>query len=486
MSIPKPIAYLLFSLPWLAVLIVVSWLACQRYPASGEFIADTTLDGKSPWIQPFLPAQRVTPPGPQTDGWSGQRLTADPVYFTAQTPGPYDSVDVELELHSIHQPLIEFGMVRDLAGKELDLKPLYSSQLETLTSFVPAQAGQAIGYVAPGMAATRLQDPNPVGLMTWGATSSMPLLSDPAGLDQETAVTLRGAHDFYLMPAGGELRMTFVLQAANRSLGSDLAAFRVFRGDQELSQDAFGVNGSREKRLGTKLEHEVHIPKAEPGVYHIAFIAKDDVFIRSIRTSSVHWVVGPRLVFGDEVGYSTSTRPALAWSSSRHIVAETFHTEGLQSIHFGSAQTQTRRTHETYRLDRNAQDFGIAQLYAPRGDLRFIGDGFFALRQEAFFEPKPHRLTDGTDLVGEQVQAVLTPYQKTQKLAGDWLRTRVHYQLDPTVDHLRFVLSAPGVAARAGAVDIRRIRVIYHRPAQSVSDWWQTLHRELANAWHRL
>jgi hypothetical protein len=54
------------------------------------------------------------------------------------------------------------------------------------------------------------------------------------------------------------------------------------------------------------------------------------------------------------------------------------------------------------------------------------------------------------------------------------------------MDTLRFVLSAPGIASRLGAVDIRNISVAYRRPALSFDAWWGVLRQEAVNAWHRL
>ena len=94
MTIPRPLAVVLYALPWLVALFGIGFLFYLRFPPSGNFVVSSTIDGKSPWIFPFLPAERVTSPGAQPDGWSGQRITADPVYASARIPGPYDSADV--------------------------------------------------------------------------------------------------------------------------------------------------------------------------------------------------------------------------------------------------------------------------------------------------------------------------------------------------------------------------------------------------------
>ncbi len=483
MRVPKPLAYALFVLPWAAALFGLAWLLIMRYPPSGVFQVTSPLDGKSSWINPFLPAERTTTPGKQPDGWIGQRVIDDPVYLSALVPGPYENVDVDIEYRPVNQPLMEFGMVHDAAGQQLELKPLYSSELQSEV-WQQAEAQGYTGYVRQGRAAARLMNPDPQGLAVWDATGTFPEMRDASAPEKSYPVSLRGSHDFYLVPTD-RLAVTFMLQPANRIQTTDMVAFQVFCGDNQIQQEAFDISGSRETRMGKPTEHAIEIPQAADCIYHIALTASDDVFIREIRTVSRHWVIGPRLVVGDVVGYATSTYPAQVWTNSRHIVAETFHTQGLQTVTFGQSSKKISRTHTLVRLDRSDEQ-RLAELTAPSGDVRFIGDGFFALSPDAFFEPKPPRFTDATNLDAERIDAVLTDYVKPDTLADSWLRSHFSFKLDPTLDRLRFVLSSPGVVARSAAVDVRRITLTYHRPAISFKDWWSTLRQELANAWHRL
>lgn len=481
MTIPRSLARVCFAIPWIAAVVLFGWILLQRFPPNGQFSATTTFEKSSAFINPFLPSERVSVPGSQPDGWTGQRLTGDPTYMTARVPGPYDRVEVGLEFRPIHQPLIEFGLVKDAEGKELDLEPLY---FEGLMS--PDWRSVPGGYVRTGSDSSLLQRGDPTGLATWDASSTMPVLQDPASEIRTTDVSLRGAHEVYLVPAGGSLDVTFALQDVNRSRTANTAVFRVFLGEMELKREAIGTSGSRDTRMGTVFEHRIFLKNAAPGVYRVAFQSDDDVFIRSIRTTSQRWVVGPRLNFGDVVGYATSTPEARTWTTSRHLVAETFHREGLQTVRLGPANVAVTRTHEAFRLDRTDATPGVVVLSAPKGDVRFIGDGWFALRQDAFFEPKPKRLTDGTDLEAEHLVGVLTSYQRPESLGDGWFRAEKIFTLDPALDRLRFVVSAPGVASRVGAVDIRRVTLTYHREPLTFRGWLSLLHQELRNAWHRL
>lgn len=481
MRIPRSIAYPLFALPWLAGFVVFAWVMVHRFPPNGEFVATTDFAHQSAFVNPLLPSERVTSPGAQPDGWTGQRITGDPTYMTARVPGPYDRVSVEMEFRPVHQPLLEFGLVKNAAGTELDLAPFF---FEGLASQDWHQVPN--GYVRTGMPASRLALADPTGLAIWDASATVPLLSDPAAEPLETAVSLRGAHDVYLVPSGNAIDITFRLQDANRSRGGSVAVFRVFRGDEEIQQQVLGTAGSRDVRMGQVFEHRVSMKDLLPGVYRVAFQSDDDVFIRSIKTTSRHWVVGPRLNFGDVVGYSTTTMAGVAWTTSRHVVAETLHAEGQQVVRLGEVSVNVSRTHEPFRLDRRDSDARPVQLTAPKGDVRLVGDGWFALRPEAYFDPKPKRLTDATDLNAEQVKGIVTPYIRPTDQGDGWYLAQKTFTLDPNLDTLRFVMSAPGVASRVGAVDIRRVTLRYHRAPLTLGGWFALVRQEVINAWHRL
>jgi hypothetical protein len=485
MTFPRPIAYALFTLPWLLALAGIAWLVILRFPPSGTVTFDVPFDGRSAWIDPFLPAERVTSPGNQEGGWSGQRILGDPVYGSIRIPGTYDNVNVAVEFRATRQPLLELGIQQAADADAYAYTPIWFEPLED-PSWRPVQSGDRAGFVRDGSPDSILSSTNADQLLEWHASSTMPLLSDAAGVMRKTSVSLRGSQDLWAIPASGTVAFTFEFQDANRTRGNDAIILRITRGDEEIRTDAIGVGGSRDTKMGRVFSKAIHIDNAKPGVYRIQVIADDNVFIRSITTPCVHWVAGPRLVFGDLVGYATSTPPAIAWSNSRHLVLETFHNEGLQRITFGSSGATLTKTHDQVRLDRMDAGAAPQTLVAPNGDVRIIGDGWFAFSRDAFFSPEPRRVTDQTSLDREGINGVLAPYVRPESLGDGWYRATISLALDPSLDHVRLALSAPGITSRSGSVDIRRVTLTYTRPPLSWNEWFRVVRQELANAWHRI
>ncbi len=472
---------------WIGTATIFCLLVAQRFPQSGIFAVSSDLTGNSAFVYPFLPSERtIYPTGPEVD-FTGQRVIDDPVYSNVRVPGPYDTVEVSMDFRVLRQPVLEFGLIRDAAGKELELRPWYAAALETADwRRVISKTGR-VGYVNKQTPDAVLDQRDTRGLAAWLATSTAPAMSD-AVLDEgdKIRVSLRGSHDIWVVPAQGQIDVRLEVQDVNRNRSGGALAITVSRDEQVVKQDAFGTSGSMDQGYGKTFPVRVQMSDLAAGVYKIRLIADDDVFIRSLTVRNPHWVVGPRLVVGDVVGYATSSQAFKAWTASRHLVAETFHKEGLQELQLGQAKGKLQRTRAATRIDRNDADTGLVQFVAPNGDVRIIADGFFAVDQNAYFQPQPVRFSDQTAPLAEGLQAVLTSYSKTQDLGNGWRRASAVFVLPKNADTVRFVLSAPGIMSRAGAVDIRNMTYTFKRPPMTFDTWWRYLLQEAKNAWRRI
>ena len=486
MNIPRPVAWILFALPWLGVLALGFFLAVTHVPLSGVRAFDIPLDGQSPWFDAFLPGQRATEPGPQPEGFTGQRITADPVYAGVRLPGAYDRLAMTLEAQTVKQPLLEIGILRDAKKFQFEMQPLYSSVLSY--GWREVEVDGIHGFVRDQTPDDAIVNADPDKMLVWYATSTAPQWMDHPVSEQTVSVSLRGSLDISAIPTDGALMFRIAVQDMNRTRGKNTVAFQVTKDDKMLWTQALGVGGSMDELPNRVAEETIRLTDLTPGVYKLSVIADDDIFIRSIKTTARHWVVGPRLYLGDNVGYSTTTPSVIAWTNSRHTVVETFHNEGAQTVTLGSANVQVEKTHQSYILDRNANQMdGARELHVPKGDLRVIGDGYFAFSPDALFLPQPRRLTDASDPVREGIIAIRTPYHQPETTTDGWVRMSATFDL-PTdsLDAPKFSLSAPGMALRSGSVYVRRVGLTYIRPPLGWNEWWKYIRREGAAAWHRL
>lgn len=486
-QIPKWLVVILGVLPWLLGASVFIWILLLRFPLDGVFIVENNLTGNNAFIFPFLPAERTVLFDGRTENWKGQRVLDDPVYMNVMTPGPYETAEVEMDFRVLRQPLLEFGLVKDSAGKQLEMYPWYSEVLEQESWKAVSDEEGIKGYVSQGISESGLASNDTRGLAVWLATTTSPIMSDTWS-DQRTVstVSLRGAHDFWVISADGKIYFKLVIQDVNRNRSGGVVAVQVLLNDVLVSQDAIGTSGSRDVGYGALTPVAVDLKDLSPGVYRIKVVADDDIFIRRVETNNRRWVVGPRLVIGDVVGYATTTQSLQAWTNARHIVVETFHKEGFQEISLGTVKGIIRRTHTPVRIDRTDEVVELVKINAPRGDVRVIADGYFGFDQSAFFEPQPRRLTASTLGSREGIEAVLTSYQRVEDLGDGWMRAKYGFPISSDVGSLRFVLSAPGIASRAGAVDVKRVSVTFRRAPMDLQSWWELLIQEAKMAWRRI
>ncbi len=474
-------------IPWLgAALCVFGWLVL-RFPPSGVFVREVAFDGRSPWLNSFLPGQRASAPGGEPGGWVGQRITGEPVYASARVPGSYDTLDLDLEIRPTLQPLIELGLTAQ-DGENFEMVPVWSEALSK--GFRRVATGTSQGYVREGLADQILLTAPAESKMVWRDDTPSRALMDTRPETRTYTFSLRGSHDFYFIPVNGVIDVKFSLQDVNRNRKANANAigFRLTRDNEVLWTDAIGMSGSRDVRPTKVYEKAIRITNLTGGVYHLALSADDDIFIRGLTTTAQHWVIGPRLYFGDVNGFAATVTPGRAWTTSQHLLLQTVHQEGLQDVRLGSGIAHVTQTHTTYKLARveteRATDLFVE---AAKADMRIIGDGYFAFDRDRLFYPSPRRLTDASEPLAEGINAIVTPYEPPVPLEDGWQRVHASFPLHVEAGQsVRFVLGAPGIETRGGTVDVRAATLTYRRAALTWQDWFTLLRRELRAAWHRL
>ena len=478
----------LIRLPWAVMGFVFVWLLLVHLPPSGEWRSSFVFDGRSPWLATFLPGERVTLPGPQPDGWVGQRVLDDPVYAAGRVPVIADETELTLEARVNQQPLIDLGASSDASDDAANTQPVWSRALASGWHRVVQGAVQ--GYVRDGLPDSRLTTASPDHVLVWHATSTSDQTIDPQTIQRTVPVSLRGSHDVYFIPTQGTDTFSFKVQAMNRTPNAKHAlGLRLLRDDDVVWTDVLPLPFENTLAPASLVfEKKIQFAQLAPGTYRLALSADDDVFVRAISTNVRHWVVGPRLYVGDQIGYAPTLLPMRVWTNSQHLTLETRHSEGIQTVHLGRAQTLVQRTHTVYQLSRDpAERDGERVLEGEKGDVLVTGDAFFAFEPEALFLPKPRRLTDLSDPIAEGIEAILTPYVPPVTLPDGWVKLTARVPLVHDGARVRWTLGVPGIRNRQGAVDIRRAELVFRRlPVHTLRDWWQLWRRELSAAWHRL
>lgn len=460
-----------FTLSTLGSLAVVMYIAHDYAPANGERAFAFAFDGSSPWMSPFSPGTRVTTAGLQDDGWVGQRVLQDPVYASVRLPGEYERVQVSMDIRPHGNALAELGL-RQSESAGFDMRPLWSAPLQHGWEEKTLSDGSS-GYARVGDTfdvATLSAD----SVLLWQASSTPLTLADREAQPRSFEVALRGAHEFSLVPVDGTVEMTFTLQDMNRRRDRGTIVLSLSRDGELLASEAFSLAGSQDTRPSIPFERTFLRSGLEPGVYKLTLQSDDDIFVRRIASPNRHWVIGSRLVSGDQVGYATSTLATRVWTNARHVRAQTFHQEGLGEIQFGATTGVLRETHQEYALDRAPSDTAhVVELSAPHGDVRLIGDGYYALAPELFFAPSARKLSESSDLDAEGIRLVKTSYTHPVDVGDGWYRVSATYDLQVPSGYVTLALAVPGSNEDREGFDIRAGELVFER---SVSDRRQRLY----------
>ncbi len=477
---------LLGSLPWFVVVALFGALVLQQYPADGRVTFSLPLDGKTPWFEAFLPGTRASSPGAQPGAWVGQRVTDEPVYARLRLPGAYQRASIAVEFRPNDQPVVELGVERGSEQEpSYELHPLWSRELST-SGWMREETSEETWW-RPAQTTPMHQDANEGKVVSWYASSSLatPWMDEGPVAPQTVRASLRGQHDVWMVPVDGKLAFRALMQDMNRSRTASFATFRLTRGEELLWSDSVSFGGKSDTTPTPVVEQDFVWDALEPGVYKLSILADDSIFLRGWTLTSKRWVIGPRVYFGDEVGYSTSTPAVSVWTNSLHIEAKTLHKEGIQTMELGSSRMLIPATHTSVAISRAPSErVDPVRFIAPQGTLWTVGDGYVSWSRETLFFPTRRRFTDDTRLLEEGVQAVASRYEAPEALGDGWYRGQISVALEPGKDRLKLLLAAPGVSTRDTSVDIRRIDVTYERPPRR-DRWWESLKEDMRLAWRR-
>lgn len=466
---------------WLSALCMalglIGYVGLQLFPLDGTVTRTFPFNGRSIWMYPFQPGERVTSPGPQEDHWTGQRIIAEPVYTSIRPPGPYEHVDIAMELRVKDQPLIELGILRDEEQFAFEYHPLYSEELNK--GWQKTVHNGIEGFIRDDGVPSDLLSRDTRTMVLWGASSTMPELADTIPLERRLPLNSRGTHDFWFVPTQGAIEVEFVMQDSNRSRAetAQVAAFVLKKGDELIATEAVSVSGVADQTMSKAFTKKLYWNNLTPGVYRLQFLADDDFFLREIYSTNRRWVMGTRLYMGDTAGYHATSTMKTWFTNAQTITAEIRHPDTQQALHFGSENRDIQVLHTPYVLRRAAADQQApwVQIKAEKGNIRLVSDGYFAPDQQALFYPVFRKLTADSQLMREGVRAVQTPYQGAIDMGDGWYRVQTSFTIPKTSAHQRIALSAPGITSRLGAVDIRFVTIRYRRNPLTLNSIWEVL-----------
>ena len=303
---------------WLLPVVVLVGLTWHHLAPSGERVVRLNVGGTSPYLQRFLPDERLSEIK-TADGDRYQTVIDEPVYFTLTPPaGNFSQATVTLQFDPHETPLVELGALHDVAAQSFDFQPLANRLLENLP-WTQHEVGNDLVLFSKDPRAdithffSNPPDRSTVATYRTNFPAPFRLASyTPSGSRQEFDVSLRGPHELLTYVKNETFSFQATYSDINRTFGRDDGFIKVFneRGDLML-QEVITDDGNELDNQNSFFEKTLDLSADgwDEGVYRIVLSGTSDIVWRSVATTQRYLVVKNRVYLGDEVGYQSRPRP---------------------------------------------------------------------------------------------------------------------------------------------------------------------------------
>ncbi len=466
-----------------APLALVAYLVVVDIVPSGELSVRVDLPGRSPYLSPLHPGDRVSPLQVTADGVAYQTIRQQPVYFDMRIPRSLAELEVTLTYQNLDQPLVEVGTqasvdpwVFQLQGIEhpaldrllgdpawtairegdvvlLQREPRYRTLAEFLANPPPRETVATYRYDLPGRFTLPGYAPRPGGA--------------------QVSVPLRGTHRFATYAGADEtLELTLDVVDLNRRAGADAVTVTVSRDGVRLQQVVLPDDGDATDRQLTSdvRTRVVSLDAPAAGLLRVELAASsDDIVFRRIATNLDYLAfTGPVTLDGGQALAATTTLLTLTTDATR-VTAQTTHAEGRQRLQVGGAALDVVATHQPVRV---SVPGGVKEITVVRPDVQLTTNGTLAFSREAWFTPDAVSLGSGVGFDAERIRTIIARYPESRVEDG-WRTTTVRFPLLPqqaAAGTAKVAVSLPELAAGDQGLRLRRIQVRLLGAPLTVSD----------------
>ncbi len=477
MSRDRLITFALWSVP----LIVVAGLLWSYMAPLGQKVVRLEMGETSPFLQRLLPDERVSEVLKE-QGDAFVIIKDEPVYFTLTPPsGNFSQLTLELKIDPQQTPLVELGLLRDIAAQSFEFKPVANKLLEDLSWTRHAlQDGLTLFAKDDRMTAEYFSaaPPDRSVVATYRANLSTPYRITnyvPLGSEQVFDVSLQGSHELLTYVKDEPFFFATTYTDLNRTTGRDDGFVKVFNeaGDlmlQEMILDDGNVteDGSVSGRVTATLQGN----EWPEGVYRVVLSGTSDIMWRSLATTQRYLVVKNRVFVGDVANYLSATQATTLYTDGKRLTFETQRAEGLQTLVVGDATVQLSTVQEKVIHEVSAS--GIVAITSPVSDFRVTGEGKYAFSRESFFNPDPLTINAFTNLDEANVQYVVALLPEVREESG-WRTATVTFDLTGAAlenGAYKFAISVPGVHEEGGQIRVHEITATLSRSPRTFPQWF--------------
>lgn len=393
-------------------------------------------------------------------GETFQRMKGEPVYFEANVPRSFDTVQATVTYKNPGQNILELGVQKG-EGYIFDLRSLENQLIDKSDWQKLEEDGYTLLQKEKRFEGVRdfLENfPKDRIIGTYHAPLTYDFhLGDYVSNDQEQIIKkpLRGRVEMYTYIKNEALDFSFDWVDINRvSPAADPFLARVFHGNEEIYQTS---------------EDHILLPDLDEGVYKIILDVNDDIVVQQIRTKQKFLVFARVLYIVDNAEYrneipSIDPTATTLYTDTRNFFFKTDHPAGLQNIGIDNTAVEIS---EVGKLTPHLREVrGKTSLVLPQNDVFMMFDGFASFTEDTFFDPN-YGIEDITShTVPDELDYMIAKDYIPPEKEGPWKIATQTFGLDFVPGdrkHMMFVFSAPGMEEVKEDIVIRKIELAFSK-----------------------
>lgn len=379
-----------------------------------------------------------------------QRVLSDPVYFSAQVPRSFDNAKVTIEYDNAAQPLVELGLEKYGEGN-FELKPLENKAIDNLDWPYIEEGSVRLyqkeeTYETIGDFVNNLPKDKKIATYHYDLFPEVAIEDyEPRDEIKDISANLIGDHEFVFYVGEEDPYIQFNIRHLDEQGEIVPVNMKVKKGGVTILEETFQEN--------TK---EVDLTDVGPGILSVSLAANDNTCIDYIRTNLQKMVLKTKIYPGGGENVNIHTE-------SMDINLRPWIASGLQTALVNGRELALNKVNKLF----NWRDSDDKSVLLPAGNVEIIGDGYFALSKDMYFNPNGNieKLQCYSDI--DEFDYVIVDNYAAPRQQKNIIAATQEFSLEGVPGdrkELNFVISAPGLEEAGEDIIVHKITIELERP----------------------
>lgn len=431
------------------------------FSINGRFNINSNFCKKSSLLTEITPTGRALEVEKNTKtGECYQRLTGEPVYFTATAPRSFNTAAVTLSYKNPSQNIVELGIQKG-DGIAYDLKPFENRFIDNCSwdkiidnNVILFQKEKKYNSINDFL--NNLPLGAKVATYNYQPKYKFTIPNyQPESTDTEFNQPLRGKHELYTYLENEDLDFTFYWQLLNSPSSPENFNIKIYKDNIEI--DSFFAASDNTNPQ----EKRVTLTNLSGGLYKIILDVSDNVIVTKIK-SKQHLLVAK-----DKIFLADNNSAITIFSNIDEATLKTDYGKDLQTVMINNEPMKINIISTFFPWQPAQYTAGsVKEINAQNGNLVILGKGYFALTEQSFFDPDYgfDQMRNNMDI--EQYDYIIAANYQSPVSETGWKSQTVNFDLNGVPGDrktLNFIISAPGLENAKDDITVKGIDINLQR-----------------------